>query len=92
MTNWAIASTTIRTRTRTTAVTGTAEKRCVPALGNVDVSVPRDRKDEFESCAQRRVGCKEGGIHRNWHRSGQQRERKIKAVTRLQQAPASSFA
>ena len=47
-TSWATANTTTGTKTRTTAATATAAKTLRTSFGDVEVSVPRDRKGEFE--------------------------------------------
>ena len=45
---WATADMTTRTRLQTTAGMVIAAKRSGPSFGDVEVSVPRDRKGEFE--------------------------------------------
>ena len=47
MTSWATANTTTRARTQTIAATATVARPCT-SFGDVEVSVPRDRKGEFE--------------------------------------------
>ena len=48
MTSWATANMTTRARTTDNSRNGHSSKRLRTSFGDVDVSVPRDRKGEFE--------------------------------------------